>query len=334
MKKRNIPKIAAAICILLIAVTSLFFVAKTVKAENLKKAFAEQISLGERYLLEQKYEEAIIAFNLAIEIDPKSVDSYLKLSEAYSGIGDYESAASALEKGYELTQDSRLAEAMEKYRFLAGYGEVLSHLTDLMAQSDRNAVWDYQKGNEYQELAGSIEDVVRYPVGDNRYLLVYPCGHCYYGTMEDGKRSGYGIWSAYDYADQSSTYFEGEWSEDYPNGAGKSWLMDISNPEDLFYKEGTWVNGLENGRIDAIDYVGSEIEDPYFYTTVKGVPDEVVEPEPYLREYEDGIERYCIYYDDEVSVYTKVGWIDRVDHAGKGVDDIDSMTYKAADGGE
>ena len=81
MKKKNMPKIVAAVLILLIAIAVVFSVAKTVKADSLKKAFAEQMSLGERYLLEQNYEEAVIAFSLAIEIDPKNVDSYLKLSE-------------------------------------------------------------------------------------------------------------------------------------------------------------------------------------------------------------------------------------------------------------
>ena len=37
----------------------------------------EQYDLGIRYLSEGNYEEAIIAFTAAIEIDPKQVDAYL-----------------------------------------------------------------------------------------------------------------------------------------------------------------------------------------------------------------------------------------------------------------
>ena len=44
--------------------------------------------LGVRYLSEGKYEEAILAFEAAIEIDPKNADAYRKLAEAYEQTGD------------------------------------------------------------------------------------------------------------------------------------------------------------------------------------------------------------------------------------------------------
>ena len=42
----------------------------------------EQYDLGVRYLSEGNYEEAIIAFTAAIEIDPKQPDTYIGLYEA------------------------------------------------------------------------------------------------------------------------------------------------------------------------------------------------------------------------------------------------------------
>ncbi len=70
--------------------------------------FRKQLNLGQRYLSEMNYEEAVVAFNQAIEIDPRSVDAYLGLADAYIGLGDEEAALAALKKGYEATGDERL----------------------------------------------------------------------------------------------------------------------------------------------------------------------------------------------------------------------------------
>ena len=48
----------------------------------------EQYDLGVRYLSEGKYEEAVIAFTAAIEIDPKQADAYLGLADAYIALDD------------------------------------------------------------------------------------------------------------------------------------------------------------------------------------------------------------------------------------------------------
>ena len=45
--------------------------------------FHEQLSLGEKYLNEMNYEEAVIALQAAVEIDPKNPEPYLLLADAY-----------------------------------------------------------------------------------------------------------------------------------------------------------------------------------------------------------------------------------------------------------
>lgn len=61
----------------------------------------EQYDLGVRYLSEGNYEEAIIAFVAAIEIDPKNVDAYLSLADAYAATGDYKSAEKLFSRAYD-----------------------------------------------------------------------------------------------------------------------------------------------------------------------------------------------------------------------------------------
>lgn len=61
----------------------------------------EQYDLGVRYLSEGNYEEAIIAFTAAIEIDPKQVPAYVGRGDAYIGSGETEENLTAAQVDYE-----------------------------------------------------------------------------------------------------------------------------------------------------------------------------------------------------------------------------------------
>ena len=61
----------------------------------------EQYDLGVRYLSEGNYEEAIIAFTAAIEIDPKRAEAYVGRGDAYVGSGETDDNLSAAQADYE-----------------------------------------------------------------------------------------------------------------------------------------------------------------------------------------------------------------------------------------
>ena len=136
MKKRSM-------CYILLAVI-LLFAACGKKAQT----WQELYDLGEKYLLEENYEEAIVTFTSAIELDPKQAviyigrgDAYAKhqdeenhlelaladysqalelddsIPEAYLGMADvyvqqedYEQALEILQKGYETTNSEEILE--------------------------------------------------------------------------------------------------------------------------------------------------------------------------------------------------------------------------------
>ena len=70
-----------------------------------KNTWQEQYDLGMRYLNEGNYQEAIIAFETAIKIDPKRPEAYLGAAEAYVGLGDTDSARKMLEDGISNCED-------------------------------------------------------------------------------------------------------------------------------------------------------------------------------------------------------------------------------------
>ena len=72
--------------------------------------------LGVRYLSEGNYEEAILAFTAAIEIDPKQPKIYDRLATAYELAGDDEAALRTLLDGAAATGDRALAARAEEKR--------------------------------------------------------------------------------------------------------------------------------------------------------------------------------------------------------------------------
>ena len=63
-----------------------------------KMRASHHIKVAEKYLLEEDYEQAIIALNKAIELEPKNVDNYLLLAEAYQRDGQLNKSKSVLKK--------------------------------------------------------------------------------------------------------------------------------------------------------------------------------------------------------------------------------------------
>ena len=62
-------------------------------------SWQEQYDLGVRYLSDGNYEEAIIAFTAAIEIDPKNADGYIGMAKAHIAMGDIDAALAVLSQG-------------------------------------------------------------------------------------------------------------------------------------------------------------------------------------------------------------------------------------------
>lgn len=77
-------------------------------AEEPALSWQEQFELGQRYLSEGKYEEAIIAFQAVIEIDPRNAEAYELLAQVYLELNDGVQALAVLQTGFEATGDAVL----------------------------------------------------------------------------------------------------------------------------------------------------------------------------------------------------------------------------------
>ena len=111
-KKKTGWILVGIVAVLLVVVISTVVMLVLSKSGNRK--LQEQLDLGEKYISELKYEQAIIAYESAIEIEPMSVEAYLGLAEVYVAQGDYEKAISVLEEGYKITYDERIKSKLEE----------------------------------------------------------------------------------------------------------------------------------------------------------------------------------------------------------------------------
>ena len=79
----------------IILLLSLAACSKAPEADRADEApdWRTQYDLGVRYLSEGNYEEAILAFTAAIEIDPKRAEAFLGRGDTYEKLVDLERAA-------------------------------------------------------------------------------------------------------------------------------------------------------------------------------------------------------------------------------------------------
>ena len=123
-------------------------------AKESAPTWQEQYDLGVRYLEDGDYEEAIIAFTAAIEIDPKRAEAYVGRGDAYVLSGDSRGNLRAARADYEkaIELDETLASAY------LGLADVY------IRRDERDKAFGvlqqgYEKTNGSDELAAKMEEI-------------------------------------------------------------------------------------------------------------------------------------------------------------------------------
>ena len=153
---------AGAVCLLVSLLAALFFTACVSKAVNA----ADKIELGQKYLTELNYTEAIASFTEAIKLDPNNIQAYMGRAEAYVALGEYD-------------------KALADYRFISGttedmpYTQALSYIGqaevhEKMEQPAR-AVSDYGLAKALLKAsdAGKAENVSEEDVSAKLVQVLY-----------------------------------------------------------------------------------------------------------------------------------------------------------------
>lgn len=102
MRRHQLLKI---ICIIL-SITLLIEVSTMTLLARPQRKYKRNLDLGNKYLLAEDYDQAVIAFSNAITIDPMSAEAYNGRGDAFYALGDFEKARADYEKAAELSGDS------------------------------------------------------------------------------------------------------------------------------------------------------------------------------------------------------------------------------------
>ncbi len=135
-----------------------------------KDAWQEQYDLGMRYLNEGNYQEAVIAFEAAIEIDTKRPEAYLGAADAYVGLGDYASARSILERGYAETGDGSLKSRLDALPFVWPDDTVVEWSDPVFERLVREAI-NIPSGDVTVKDLDQVEHLV---IMGNTYIAINP----------------------------------------------------------------------------------------------------------------------------------------------------------------
>ena len=144
-------------------------------AEQLK----EQLELGQNYLLEMNYEEAVVAFSKAIELDPKSLEAYEGLTNVYIAQGQYDEAYVVFSQAEEnITEEN----VIEKLRTEIPRKITETLLTSWIGTDDWQTVYDSVVSDENEELLLSLTEPVVVIGEDGQVIGIYQSsnGTCLY----------------------------------------------------------------------------------------------------------------------------------------------------------
>lgn len=255
---------------------------------RLELQIREQLDLGTQYLSEGQYEEAIVAFQKVITLEPKQVEAHKGLGQAYQYCGEaveedivekrdyFDQAAEEYEIVLEQNSgDTDVQEWLEKVRnqieeldqqieaqkqeelVREEYADLLANISDLFVSEDYEQIYELMQGEEYVELSKNLQADLIFLQEGNIGLGFYESG-IYYGEYEGRTRQGEGVWmcNGLAMAHEGLIYVaQGTWEQDLPDG---------EFTEAYMY---TWGTDRRDGRVIGGVWDGSAIEE---YTNPDG----------------------------------------------------------------
>lgn len=178
----------------------------------------EHYDIGVRYLSDGNYEEAIIAFTVAIEIDPKRVEAYVGRGNAYIGSGETEENLTAALADYEkvIELDETNAEAYlgiaDVYIRRGDFDKALEILQEALEKTNGDSsVQDKIDEIKRGKIVDSSNNIRRSNDYDNEGRLL---SYTLYEYDEQGRRCG---WTNWTYANRGdvTTLLDSPYLENY-----------------------------------------------------------------------------------------------------------------------
>lgn len=159
MKKRT-DKLTILIIIFAVIVALLAIVLKVLPAlsgGSGGKTITEKLKSGQKYLSEMDYDQAIAAFNEALEIDDRNTEAYVGLGDAYTGKEDWTPAVTNYDEAIETVAEQAPVDAVSADE-IASVRDAHTEIT--YAEEDEWALMAALEDNEDLEIPGILIDTI------------------------------------------------------------------------------------------------------------------------------------------------------------------------------
>lgn len=241
--------------------------------KSTEQQIAEQMELGRKYLAETNYEEAIIAFNQAIELEPKMFEAYMGIAQSYEGLNEYGEISGILDEGLqnigrEALSEENIEQLADIYNRLTDYfsrqgnmeAELSCYEKILLLQPDNQEVLKKkEKLQTIGEKKVQLEDMVRSIVEEDVYdfqdmeilsddfqTAIAELEEPVIFLEEEGKYLG---------VYPGGYIYYGEMEEGRRNGRGHWYYGDIKRMNIVF---GTWEEDVPNGEFVIEKFINPE----------------------------------------------------------------------------
>lgn len=137
---------------------------------------------------------------------------------------------------------------------MSQYGKIAS----VLEEENWSELTKRLNAQEYKELCRQYGDKVYCPYKEDQFIKLYKNGSMYLGQMNKDQRSGNGMLVMQGFVSNNLLVFEGEWKDDYPNGAGVQKVLDLSyleNGREIWMSiSGNYENGYTDGEMNIMFY--------------------------------------------------------------------------------
>lgn len=262
---------------------------KVVEAYLLKQQYDDVIAKAEEFIFQENYKDGIATYQEAMQLMPKEVQAYLGMANAYIIQEKYQVAVTLLEGAKEHIYNEELEAMLEKALHLQELEnvrkETLNELYYAVEEVDLAKISKIMNSEFFINEIVNDTPIYYSPFGEGNVskgygMILFSDKSLYSGDITQGIRRGIGIAIQLTESDgeQGYYYYQGNWSNDIPNGAGKTLEVTTKIDEDgnkytlKIVTEGNFINGTENDYMSKTFYIGDEEVEKVSYYARSGVP--------------------------------------------------------------
>jgi tetratricopeptide (TPR) repeat protein len=283
----------------------------------LKQQYDALVKDASEYIYQENYEDGISEYKEAIKLMPNEIMAYKGLAEAYMAEEQYDKTVLLLQAAVKLVSSDELDEILKQASELKEAADekqaILSKLYHALKTRDTATITAVMDMKFFKEKIVQDTPLLYDPKGKdgqtNGMMIIYANKSMYYGGFSNGIRKGKGFLFIRSNLkeDQEYYFYDGEWSNDLPNGNGQTceaYAYENSDGEEYTNKlitEGVYKKAYENGIMTKHFYEDGEETGWVEYKAENGVPmpltndDEQPIPTPEAEDYVIG----AIYQGDQ-----------------------------------